>query len=250
MIAMCTYFCYTSACKYSDLSLLLQTNTYQAIVITDHEMSYAIFTYNCGQLQWAGLGAPFPTIGFYSSSDGIFENHPLTGQRNAFEIACGPNPMTNNVIYSIGMFDAGRLKRMCRDWFFSDVDNFNPSVVSLLNVIIQPCPCSIFQAVRDRRFFRFVSNPNKITVCFGSGLAATRECCYSTDSQTFGALVTGTENGGSLLLLPLRPFESFQQNNGIPQELCCSPGVGLCNLYYERRPPNFCFRYRPPRFCK
>ena len=219
-------------------------------MITNHEESYAIFTYNCDQLQWAGADS-FPTIGFYSASDGIFENHPLTGQMNAIRVACSPSPTINNVIYPVGMVDQQQ-KRMCLEWYLADLNNYDAPLIAAYDQFTPPCPCSIFQAAFDRRF-RFTFNPSKTSVCFTTRFltfgAALRECCYSFDGFTFGALVTDTENGGSLVLSPI-PDESLQKNNRIPQSLCCSAEVGLCNLYYERRPPNSCFGYRPPRFGK
>lgn len=226
----------------------MQTNAYQAIVITNHEESYAIFTYNCGEVQWsAGLGR-YSTIGFYSASDGIFENHPLTGQPNINMIACDPNPDINNVVYSIGTVNQQRLRRMCLEWFFSDLRIYSDSLIAVLDQSARTCPCSFFQALFDPRF-RFTFAPSKTSTCLVerfpiSGLA-TRECCYSI----FGALVTGTENGGSLLLSPT-PDDSLNQNNRIPQSLCCAPEVGLCDLYYRRRPRNFCQFYFPVFFGK
>ena len=217
-------------------------------MITNHEESYAIFTYNCGELQWAGLDT-FPTIGFYSASDGIFENHPLTGQPFADLIACDPNPDINNVIYPIGRVNRQRLRRMCLEWFFSDLNIYNEFTIAALDRSRQPCPCSFFQAVLDPRF-RTAFTPTKTSVCFTERFPnsfAIRECCYSNDFLR--VLVTDTENGGSLLLSSI-PDESLQQNNRIPQSLCCAPGVGLCNLYYSCRPPNFCRFYFSIRFGK
>ena len=228
----------------------MQTNAYQAIVITNHEESYAIFTYNCGEVEWAaGLGS-YSTIGFYSASDGIFENHPLTGQPNVNMIACDPNPDINNVIYAIGTVNQQQLRRECLEWFFSDLILFDDFLIASLDQAARTCPCSSFQAQFDPRF-RITFTPSKTSICFVErfpiSALATRECCYSNDIFTFGALVTDTENGGSLLLSPT-PGDSLQQNNAIPQSLCCA--AGLCDLYYRRRPQNFCQFYFPPSFGK
>ena len=219
-------------------------------MITNHEESYAIFTYNCGELQWsAGLGS-YSTIGFYSVSDGIFENHPFTGQPNVNMIACEPNPDINNVIYPIGTVNQQRLRRMCLEWFVSDLNIYSDSLISALDEVLQPCPCTFFQALFDPRF-RFIFTPSKTSTCFIERFPsfATRECCYSNSFFMFGALVTDTENGGSLLVSPT-PADSLNQNNRIPQSLCCAPEAGLCDLYYRRRPRNFCTFYLPPLFGK
>lgn len=219
-------------------------------MITDLEESYAIFTYNCDQLQWDGLDS-FPTIGFNSPSDGTFRNHPFTGQMGATEIACSPNPTCNNVIYRVSAREdqsmAEEQKRMCVEWYLDDLRKFSDSRLTFLNIFAPHCPCQFFQALVDPFFVR-ISTDKMLTFCFRRifiFFGSITECCYSSESLTFGALVTETENGGSLLLAP---FTS--ENNRIPQSLCCSDEVGMCNLYYERRPGNLCFRYFPPRFSK
>ena len=230
---------------------ILQTNTYQAIVITDLEESFAIFTYDCEELQWTGLDNG-PTIGFVSITNNMFANHHLTGQLLANQIACDPNPDINTIMYPIGKVDRP-LARSCVNWYRSDINTYGTPLIILLDQILQSCPCSLFQALDDPRFLlTFV--PNKTSFCFIQrfqnfriqfGLAI-RECCYDT---TFGALLTATQNGGSLLLSYV-PNESLQQNNRVPQQECCAPGVGLCDLYYERRPSDSCGRYVPLLFCK
>ena len=85
--------------KYSISLLVSQTNTFQAIAITDGSQSYAVYTYRCGDLGWSG-GA---TIGYNGGPVGNFyANHPLSGQ-NARNIAC-QNLQTmewSNVVYNI-----------------------------------------------------------------------------------------------------------------------------------------------------
>lgn len=79
----------------------LQTNTFQAIAITDGSQSYAIYTYRCGQLLWPG-GA---TIGFNGGAVGDFyANHPLSGN-SANSIACINSDVTewSNVLYNISI---------------------------------------------------------------------------------------------------------------------------------------------------
>ena len=80
-----------------------QTNTYQAIAITDGYQSYAVYTYRCGDQQWPG-GA---TIGYNGGPIGnFFENHPLSGD-NANSIACVNSGVTDfsNVVYNVSIND-------------------------------------------------------------------------------------------------------------------------------------------------
>jgi len=78
--------------------LLLQTNTFQAVLITDGLQSYAVFTYKCGLMQWSG-GAG---IGFNTDSR-LYKNHYLSTAVNTNMIACQNSPTSNwaNVIYTL-----------------------------------------------------------------------------------------------------------------------------------------------------
>lgn len=77
-----------------------QTNTYQGIVATDGQQSYALFTYRCDLMLWSGNA----TIGF--NTDGSFyQNHILSGTSDAKDIAClnSPLSMWSNVLFQLGM---------------------------------------------------------------------------------------------------------------------------------------------------
>ncbi len=80
-------------------NFFLQNNTFQACLITNGTKSYAVYTYQCGELQWSNEA----TIGFNAGGD-IYENHPLSGQTHANSIACvhtNHNTPWNNVIYDL-----------------------------------------------------------------------------------------------------------------------------------------------------
>ena len=75
----------------------LQNNSYQAALITDGIQSYAVFTFKCGSLGWAGEA----TIGFNAGGD-YFENHPLSGLSLSNVVACVHNDSEwNNVVYNL-----------------------------------------------------------------------------------------------------------------------------------------------------
>ena len=66
---------------------------------TDGDQSYAVFTYQCGELNWVRNRA---SIGF-SAGPNLFANHPLSRQPNVNDIACVNqtcSPWTN-VVYRI-----------------------------------------------------------------------------------------------------------------------------------------------------
>ena len=78
----------------------VQTNTFQGIVITNGQQSYALFTYQCGLLGWSG-GA---TIGFTAAGK-VYQNHHLSGTY-ARNIACLNSKITiwTNVIYQLSKY--------------------------------------------------------------------------------------------------------------------------------------------------
>ena len=86
-----------SSCYVSNL-FKPQTNTFQGIIVTDFSRSFAVFTYYCGDLNYSN-GA---TIGF-TTTDGLFANHPATLRGSAQSIACLNYPATPwvNVVYEI-----------------------------------------------------------------------------------------------------------------------------------------------------
>ena len=85
-----------------------QTNTYEGVIITNGPQSYALFTYNCGRLEWSG-----GTIGFNAAGN-LYHNHRLSGVF-ARNIACLNAPVTNwtNVIYQLSKCWIARLMHTC-----------------------------------------------------------------------------------------------------------------------------------------
>ena len=57
-------------------------------MVTDGNNSFAIFIYQCGDLQWSRNGT---TIGFGAGSE-FFSNHWLSGTPNVSSIACLNTP--------------------------------------------------------------------------------------------------------------------------------------------------------------
>ena len=72
--------------------VLVQENTFQAIVATDSNSTYTIFTYKCGLMEWGSFG----TIGFTAAGNPFYNNNPSSN-----EIACTNTPESdwNNVVY-------------------------------------------------------------------------------------------------------------------------------------------------------
>ena len=85
-----------------------QRNSYQAVLITDGERSYALFLYHCDLLISGGAG-----IGYFASGN-FFENHPLAKSARSDSVACSNSPHTawNTLIYSIHYAGIWRLVGM------------------------------------------------------------------------------------------------------------------------------------------
>lgn len=79
---------------------LKRTNSFQALVVTDGDNSYAIFVYHCCLMQWFGWRV---AIGFNSDGFGLYENHPLSLLTDAGAVACLNRPFSDwtNVIYRL-----------------------------------------------------------------------------------------------------------------------------------------------------
>ena len=77
--------------------LALQTNTFQGIVTTDFNTSYAVFIYRCREMGYSASA----TIGF-TSADVLFENHRLSGY-GAKNIACinSGDSQWVNIVYQL-----------------------------------------------------------------------------------------------------------------------------------------------------
>lgn len=76
----------------------MQTNTFQAITISDGTKSYAVFTYQCSMIQWSGSA----TIGF-NAAGSFYSNHPYSGTINTDAIDC-TNSTSNtgtNLVYDL-----------------------------------------------------------------------------------------------------------------------------------------------------
>ena len=86
-----------------NLRILQITNTFQAIMVTDGNNSYAVFIYRCGDLQWPGIFGT--TIGFGAGSE-YFSNHWLSGTRDVTSIAClnTPGHQFYSLIYALTDF--------------------------------------------------------------------------------------------------------------------------------------------------
>ena len=75
-----------------------QTNTFQGIVITDGNKTYAVYTYHCDDVEWSDGSV----IGF-NAGGSYYANHPLSDSLAARDIDCVHSPESewNNVVYDV-----------------------------------------------------------------------------------------------------------------------------------------------------
>lgn len=144
----------------------------------------------------------------------------------------------------------GRLK--CERWYGAQPrpDSYSDE--------LDPCPCSIIQAVRDERYqwVRPYVPYTEDTLCFytrfPSKIGRGRRCCYSTSPKNFGALITGFPGGGAIdryhrLTPSLRV--NYTANDLHGYSYCCLESK-MCRKYYKKRPSEGCEKYEAPWWSK
>lgn len=175
------------------LFLCLQTNSYQAVVISDASETYTVFTYNCDRLNW--IGVPPAAVGFSVLGDTDdfrnFENHGLSTRNEVGMVACNHtrfNRPWTNVVYRIGItLSAEQARRSrCSKQVLSDMNKL-PSID--IPFSSTSCPCTLFQLQQDYRYkiSTDINSLNFSILCFISrnpildeetGIVIQERCCY------------------------------------------------------------------------
>ena len=172
------------------VSNAVQQNSYQAIVITDGADSYALFTYNCEQMQWTGYWQ-HGVVGYNAKGD-YYDNHPASGfEVVGTAVACANDlygTPWNNLIFKTSLprdFELNA-KKECRDTFRLDSQRIQ-APISEIERSLEPCPCTLWQAQRDWARFSLDWNnylcyvqvfPVQVEVKEGTAYF-TQQCCYS-----------------------------------------------------------------------
>ncbi len=154
-------------------------------MITDGETTYAVYTYNCGSLQWGGSFFFFARVGY--NAFGTADNYPFSGTPTvADQISCRcQDPPWFNIIYELPKpavpttVQSNRVQ--CIKHYINDVLSFPP--LDFFGFFLPPCPCSGFQAWLDRLYWRasFFLGLSYST-CFVQRFTfggPTRLCCYN-----------------------------------------------------------------------
>lgn len=186
------------------MSYLLQTNNYQAIVVTNNTRTFVIFTYTCGEIQWSSLGRNRAAVVGYNARGDYFDNHPSSGfsaigdsvsctfqlrRRQARQAPLSSNNIMFTFFVSKSLF---QLRGDCLTAMSTDAVFLTGSTPQNLVEMLDPCPPTLEQ-VRDD-FGRFVLQPGRFpsSICYVSAkfismqlvelIHLTQQCCYDENS--------------------------------------------------------------------
>ena len=173
----------------------IQTNTYQAIIVSDISRTYALYTYTCGDIQWSVTGPGRAAVVGYNAARGSFFNHALSGYSSIGDaVSCpagGANRMkrqtppsstsTNRLSNPTSNDPATRCAQIVRN------DPVTRNNLMELNKLLVPCPPTRDQVLSDTGRFRPQPGvPNcyvtmsKTEYDFGRNRrdSIARQCCY------------------------------------------------------------------------
>ena len=170
------------------LHLNLQTNNYQAIIVSDTLTTHVIFTYECGEIQWSRSGSNAAVIGF--SAGGVYyHNHPLSGSTFIREaVRCSGRNVTN-MFFTLPTAPNARdivHRQRCLRKYHEDRHFLRGTDISSLARLLESCPCTLLQAILDLgRYIRqsdtfcFVSSrPVSYDIPGSRRIQLTQQCCY------------------------------------------------------------------------
>ena len=178
----------------------LQTNTYQATVISDGNVTYSVFIYNCDLLNWVGREGSYASIGFSVNGQGgdflNFGNSFRSQESTVGQTACGN--VRFDVPYTTMVFQVGvagtseqRARATCLNRMTRDQSNFNVPKQQLVSrrssFFLRDCPCTRFQARRDNNYILYTGSSDILTCYLGNnfqfaftnGERFVYKCCYS-----------------------------------------------------------------------
>ena len=168
---------------------ILQTNNYQAIMVTDTLTTHVIFTYECGEMEWSRSGSNAAVIGF-SAGELYSHNHPLSGTTYIKDaVRCSRSNVTNMFFTLPTTPNARDLihRQRCLRKYKEERRFLQGTDVDNLARQLEPCPCTLLQAILD--FGRYIRQSN--TACFisnipvsyyvpaGQHIQLTQQCCYN-----------------------------------------------------------------------
>ena len=140
-------------------------NSFEAIIITDGVVTFAVYTYNCDDLQWGqSQDGDYSTIGYninpasFFGSDpqnlSAFQDHRISNLPMSEMVACSSlvrGSRYHNEVYLVGQSrDTTQLARAeCTSSINNDTLYGN---IIIRSTVRDGCPCNLAQASRDFAF--------------------------------------------------------------------------------------------------
>ena len=153
----------------------LQVNTFQGIVTTDGNLTYAVFIHRCNCIQWGDSA-----VAGYNLNGAYSKNFALSGQPDVVDIDCLNYTGWTNIVYNLTVStdEIQQQKAQCYGAYGRDIDRIGMNLSYYQDVLL-PCPCSYWQIIFDNRF-RFDENSyNCFFEIFNSSRGGSQYCCYS-----------------------------------------------------------------------
>ncbi|XP_035669108.1 uncharacterized protein LOC118411162 [Branchiostoma floridae] len=250
----------------------MQTNTFQAALVTDNVHTYLGTYYADGGMRWDPQITPSNLVGGkWPAFVGMVVKHPWEGVQileednsrmktrfaNGTKDCSGPNvycmgektsPTTNRTGISVVQVDDNPTdwvnpRLWCADWYKREPEPFLYS--SPLS-----CPLTTIHAGLDLRWREVTNFGDPRRTCYeqrdNSGFAdgGNNLCCY----RRSGAFLWQNRALSGNLHRYARDTQEFQDQDILPWTYCCQDtGSSYCSLYFDKRPMQTNVGYEPPR---
>lgn len=163
----------------------------------------------------------------------------------------GDTGVVGEYFYRIETREGDDFDTQCRKWFKWQEKDIKNAITPLS---FPSCPCSIFQADFDSRFFGPIIEPFSPNFCYLSSFpnditspveaSVYQKCCYSIFFEDFGALVVSDDGGSLEVVYSVLPEGELDDITA--KQICCYDSNN-CDKFYEVRPADNCAAYRTPR---
>ncbi|XP_078664554.1 uncharacterized protein LOC144907404 isoform X1 [Branchiostoma floridae x Branchiostoma belcheri] len=254
-----------------NLHARLQTNTFQAALVTDNVHTYLGTYYADGGMRWDPQITPGNLVGGkWPAFVGMITKDPTGGVlvdeaegsrtktvfANGTKDCSGPNvycmdervsPTTNLTGIRVVQVDDNPAdwvnpRLWCADWYKREPD---PSIYS--SVI--SCPLTRTHADLDLRFRQLTNSEGDKRLCFeqrdNSGFVdgGNNVCCYRRSN----AFIFNSVKAGNLHRYAANTQE-YQDSDVLPRQHCCQDtGSSYCRMYLSKRPMQHNAGYEPPK---
>ncbi|XP_078609800.1 uncharacterized protein LOC144881035 isoform X2 [Branchiostoma floridae x Branchiostoma japonicum] len=251
----------------------MPTNTFQAVLMTDHKNTYAAYLYDDRRMQWDPqitrdnlVDGKWPAFVGYiirgttgqltvvedenSRQKSTMEN----GQKNCSQpnVYCldrksGVNSTRpGRWVYRIDDNDVTYVnpRKQCMDWYQIQAD-----VIDRFGAL-PPCPITAAHAQLDARWRTASDVSSGDRLCFdlnrpSSSSGANMQCCYQMPE---GAFIRNNRELSGTFERYQRGSAAYRANDAQAREFCCLDyGSKYCDMYFEKRPMGSTEGYVPPR---